>query len=284
MAGCKPKIRLYKERFYGLRRNLPVRVAIVGGSGVYDPGILNDVYEEKIDTPYGIAAVKIGTYQGKKICFMPRHGEKHSVPPHKVNYRANIWALKALKVERVLATAAVGSLNPEFKPGDFVIVNDFLDFTKTRIYTFFEGGDTGVVHTDFTEPYCPELRQVLLNMASSCGIKAHDGGVYACTEGPRFETPAEIRMIRQLGGDLVGMTNVPEVVLAHEAGLCYSLIAMVTNMAAGISATPLSHSEVLEVMSRNSNNLRELIMNTVSQIPQERNCRCNLNEGKIEVK
>lgn len=260
-----------------------MRIAIIGGSGVYNPDILKEIREEKVTTPYGTAVIKSGTYQGEEIVFMPRHGEKHTVPPHKVNYRANIWALKKLGVERVLATAAVGSTNPEFKAGEFVIVDDFLDFTKTRVYTFFEGGDMGVVHTDFTTPYCPELRQVLLATATGLGIKAHDGGVYACTEGPRFETPAEIRMIRQLGGDLVGMTNVPEVILAHEAGLCYSLIAMVTNMAAGISTTPLSHEEVLDIMDQNGKNLRDLIMQAIPRIPLERNCRCSLVAGKIEV-
>ncbi|GEA14869.1 MAG: 5-methylthioadenosine phosphorylase [Moorella sp. (in: firmicutes)] len=260
-----------------------MRIAIIGGSGVYDPGILSNIREERVETPYGTAVLKVGTYQGEEIGFMPRHGEKHTVPPHRVNYRANIWALKMLQVERVLATAAVGSTNPDYRPGDFVIVNDFLDFTKTRTYTFFEGGETGVVHTDFTTPYCPELRRLLVETAAALGIKAHDGGVYACTEGPRFETPAEIRMIRQLGGDLVGMTNVPEVILAHEVGLCYGLIAMVTNMAAGISATPLSHAEVLEIMDQNGKNLRELIMQTIPRIPRERNCRCSLTGGKIEV-
>lgn len=260
-----------------------MRIAIIGGSGVYDPGILINIREEKIETPFGTAVLKVGTYQGEEIGFMNRHGEKHSLPPHKVNYRANIWALKKMGVERVIATAAVGSTNPDFKPGEFVIVNDFLDFTKTRTYTFFEGGEMGVVHTDFTEPYCPELRRLLLQTAAMIGVKAHDGGVYACTEGPRFETPAEIRMIRQLGGDLVGMTNVPEVILAHEVGLCYSLVAMVTNMAAGISSTPLSHEEVLEVMSLNGKNLRNLIMRAIPQIPRARNCRCAHTAGKLDI-
>ncbi|GFN22375.1 S-methyl-5'-thioadenosine phosphorylase [Thermanaeromonas sp. C210] len=260
-----------------------VRIAIIGGSGVYDPGILTNLQEESVETPYGKVTVKVGTYRGEEICFMNRHGQKHSLPPHKVNYRANVWALKMLGVERVIATAAVGSTNPEFKPGEFVLVDDFLDFTKTRVYTFFEGGEMGVVHTDFTEPYCPELRRILAETAAEEGIKAHSGGVYACTEGPRFETPAEIRMIRQLGGDLVGMTNVPEVVLAHELGLCYSLIAMVTNMAAGIAETTLTHEEVLEVMAQNGKKLRSLIMEAIPRIPQERNCRCWQTPGKLNI-
>lgn len=259
-----------------------MRLAIIGGSGVYDPG-MERIRVEKVDTPYGEVEVTVGVYGDEEVAFLNRHGARHSVPPHRVNYRANIWALKVLGVERLLATAAVGSLNPDFRPGEFVIVHDFLDFTKTRVYTFYEGGETGVVHTDFTRPYCQELRQVILKTAEELGIRAHDGGVYACTEGPRFETPAEIRMIRTLGGDVVGMTGVPEVVLAREAGLCYCSIAMVTNMAAGISATPLSHEEVLEVMAKNSRNLRELIFRALPRIPRERGCGCARTAGKMEV-
>ncbi|MCG0278293.1 MAG: S-methyl-5'-thioadenosine phosphorylase [Thermanaeromonas sp.] len=259
-----------------------MRIAIIGGTGVYDPGML-EMREQRVETPYGEITVKVGLYKGEEVVFMNRHGEGHSLPPHRVNYRANIWALKVLGVERVIATAAVGSTNPDYKPGEFVIVHDFLDFTKTRVYTFFEGGETGVVHTDFTQPYCPELRGILLKTAKDLGIKAHDGGVYACTEGPRFETPAEIRMIRQLGGDVVGMTAVPEVILAHEAGLCYSTIAMVTNMAAGISDAPLTHEEVLEVMDRNGRNLRELIFQAIPRIPLERGCRCSHTPGRLDI-
>jgi len=261
-----------------------MRIAIIGGSGIYEPGILSQVREERVATPYGIAVLKVGTYQGEEIGFMPRHGEQHTLPPHRVNYQANIWALKTLKVERVIATGAVGALNPRFEPGHLVIVDDFLDFTKRRTYTFFEGGETGVAHTDFSIPYCPELRRLLLESARELGMVAHDGGVYACTEGPRFETPAEIRMIRQLGGDLVGMTNVPEVVLARELGLCYSLVAMVTNMAAGIAKHTLSHEEVLQVMAANREKLRRLIMHTLPRIPKERNCPCSHTPARVEVR
>ena len=251
-----------------------MKIAIIGGSGVYDPRILENTREERIETPYGVAALKVGTYQGEEVGFMPRHGEKHSVPPHKVNYRANIWALKELGVERVMATAAVGSVNPAMKPGDFVIVDDFLDFTKTRVYTFFDGDEMGVVHTDFTEPYCQEVREVLLRAARELRIPVHDGGVYVCMEGPRYETPAEIRMVQRLGGDLVGMTNAPEVVLAKELGLCYGLVAMVTNLAAGISPVPLAHQEVLAVMDANAEKIKSLAMRTIEVMPRERRCCC----------
>lgn len=249
-------------------------IAIIGGTGVYDPKILSDLREERVQTAYGETLVKIGILRGREVAFLARHGSGHSVPPHRINYRANIAALRRLGVKRVLSTAAVGSCNPEMIPGHFVIVNDFIDFTKARNHTFFEGGPEGVVHTDFSDPYCPELRVLLAQAALGLGITAHPGGVYVCTEGPRFETPAEVRMFARLGGDLLGMTNVPEVVLAREAGLCYGLIAMVTNAAAGLTGQPLSHQEVLEIMSKNNENLKRLVMETIERIPEERGCGC----------
>lgn len=241
--------------------------AIIGGTGVYDPDMLENLREQTVDTPYGQTAVRIGSYKGREVVFMNRHGAGHKLPPHKVNYRANIWALRKLGVRRVLGTAAVGSLNASMQPGDLVLASDFLDFTKSRVYTFFEGGDDGVVHVDVTEPYCPDLRQQLADIAAAEGLRCHDGGVYVCCEGPRFETPAEIRMFQRLGGDLVGMTNVPEVVLAREIGLCYSLVCMVTNLAAGISETPLTHEEVLEVMAENGQRLRRLALGLLERLP-----------------
>jgi 5'-methylthioadenosine phosphorylase len=234
-------------------------------------------------TPYGDALVRIGTYNGESVAFQARHGTKHSVPPHLINYRANIYALKLLGVERIIATTAVGSLNQEMKPGDFVLVDQFLDFTKGRMGTFFDGGELGVVHTDVTEPYCPECRAVLATAAKESGITAHVGGCYVCTEGPRFETPAEIRMFAMLGGDLVGMTNVPEVVLAREAGICYATVSMVTNFGAGISPTALTHEEVLQVMADNAEKLKNLVMGTLGGLPHTRNCTCGHSGGALKV-
>ncbi|BDG60081.1 S-methyl-5'-thioadenosine phosphorylase [Caldinitratiruptor microaerophilus] len=251
-----------------------VRYALIGGTGVYDPAILTGLREEQVSTPYGDVRVKVGTYRGKEVAFLARHGEKHSVPPHRINYRANIWALKRLGVERIIATTAVGSLNLDMRPGDFVFCDQFLDFTKGRPSTFFEGGPEGVVHVDFTEPYCPELRGVLAEAAKTLGLGFHREGTYVCTEGPRFETPAEIKAYQRLGGDVVGMTGVPEVVLAHEAGICYSTVSMVTNFAAGISPQPLTHEEVLEVMAQNAERLRRLAMLALDNLPEERGCRC----------
>jgi 5'-methylthioadenosine phosphorylase len=256
-----------------------VRIAVIAGTRVYDPDIMTNVRDETVNTPYGDVQLSVGNYRGKPLAFMNRHREDHSVPPHLVNYRANIAALKKLGVKSVIATAAVGSLNPSMQPGHFIFVDQFLDFTKARQQTFFEGGASGVVHLDMTEPYCPELREILLQASKSLGFSAHPAGTYVCTEGPRFETPAEIKMYRLLGGDLVGMTSVPEATLAREAGMCYATIAMVTNYAAGISPTRLTHQEVVDMMLQNGENIRKLIMQAVTWIDVDRACRCQRAPG-----
>ncbi|NPV92145.1 MAG: S-methyl-5'-thioadenosine phosphorylase [Firmicutes bacterium] len=251
-----------------------VNLAIIGGTGVYDPAILEDPREQSVRTPYGEVTVKIGGYQGREVAFVPRHGSQHQVPPHKINYRANLWSLRELGVERAIATAAVGSLNTDMQAGDLVMVDQFLDFTRGRVQTFYEGGPGGVFHVDVTFPYCRELRQTMFDCGKREGLRMHYRGTYVCTEGPRYETAAEIRMFRMLGGDVIGMTNVPEVVLARELGICYATVAMVTNYAAGISPTPLSHEEVLEVMDKNASSLRLLITATMKSLPPERGCEC----------
>lgn len=253
---------------------MSVKLAIIGGTGVYDPNMLENIREEEVISRYGDVKVVIGSYCGREVAFMPRHGSNHSVPPHKINYRANIWGLKKLGVEKIIATAAVGSLNHDMKPGEFVLVDQFLDFTKGREQTFYEGGAEGFVHIDMTYPYCPDLREVLRQAGGGLGVQVHPSGTYVCTEGPRFETAAEIKMYARLGGDLVGMTSVPEVVLAREAGICYATIAMVTNFAAGISPNLLTHDEVVEMMKQNAENIRRYIMKTIEIMPGARNCPC----------
>lgn len=248
--------------------------AIIGGTGVYDPGILDNISEHIQATPYGSVKVLMGYYQGHQVAFIPRHGMDHKVPPHLVNYRANIKALQELGVKNIIATAAVGSLNFEFKPGSFVLADQFLDFTRTRKTTFYEGGDAGVIHCDMTVPYCPDLRQALVAGGQELGIPVFNGGTYVCTEGPRFETAAEIAMFKQLGGHLIGMTSVPEVCLARELGICYANISIVTNFAAGISTGILTHSEVLEMMSSRIQQLRELIMTSIKHISDSPQCDC----------
>ncbi|MGI6142363.1 MAG: S-methyl-5'-thioadenosine phosphorylase [bacterium] len=252
---------------------MDIKVAIIGGTGVYDLDFLSEKKTTTVSTPFGAVSLQTGLYQGIGTAFLARHGHDHSVAPHRINYQANLWALKTLGIQRVLATAAVGSLRRELPPGHLVLVDQFIDFTKQRPLTFFEGQDSPVVHTDFTEPYCPELRRYLLESAPA-GCWLHNRGVYVCTEGPRFETPAEIRLFAQLGGDVVGMTGIPEVVLARELGLCYATIALVTNYGAGLSSQPLTHQEVLECQQANANNLRSLLQNTLPRLKGNPGCQC----------
>ncbi len=254
------------------------RVAIIGGTGVYEPAFSSEPRREKVITPYGDTVVWAGRGPGKiPVFFLPRHGPEHRLPPHRINYRANIWALKWLQVKRVIATGAVGSLQPHLPPGSFVVVDQFIDFTRNRPSTFYDRPGDPVVHTDFTEPYCPDIRKALLRAAADRGVAAHDGATYLCTEGPRYETPAEIRIFQGWGADLVGMTGIPEVVLAREAGICFGLVAVVTNFAAGLGCEPLSHAEVSALMAEKTPALRELILLAVSylgEMGERRSCRC----------
>jgi len=265
---------------------VPVKIAIIGGSGVYDPQILTGVREEKINTPYGSVKAVIGSYNNREVAFMSRHGEDHSAPPHRVNYRGIIAGLKQLGVKSIFATTAVGSINPAMKPGQVVFADQFLDFTKGRASTFFDGVGQGVIHIDMTEPYCPRLRDILIRAAQILGLPYYRSGTYVCSEGPRFETAAEVQMFRQLGGDLAGMTSVPEVVLAREAEICYANISMVTNFGAGISPGRLTHQEGLEAMQENSENLKKLLMQVITGMNLEENCFCHsaLGEGPVAVK
>ncbi|HBT20021.1 MAG TPA: S-methyl-5'-thioadenosine phosphorylase [Peptococcaceae bacterium] len=260
-------------------------IGIIGGTGLYNADMLENIKEYTINTVYGDAVVLVGCFAGKSIAFLPRHGKKHTVPPHLINYRANITALQEIGVKHIIATASVGSLNMNMKPGDFVIIDQFIDFTKFRPLTFYDGGENGVVHTDMTEPYCPRLRKILIDLSADIDTDVHPKGVYVCTEGPRFETPAEIKMFQKLGGDVVGMTNVPEVVLAREKGICYAAVAVVTNYAAGISSAPLTHEEVVQAMNRNLNIVRDLIFKAAEKIfnshYNDNSCGCRSIPGPV---
>ncbi|NPV71387.1 MAG: S-methyl-5'-thioadenosine phosphorylase [Firmicutes bacterium] len=262
-----------------------MKVGVIGGTGVYGCLALSSLRDLSVRTPYGDAFMKQGLIGKTEVTLLYRHGEGHTVPPHKVNYRANIWALWWLGVQRVIGTAASGSLNPSMAPGDLVAVDQFIDFTRSRAATFFEGGEMGVVHTDVTDPYCAEVREALNGAARERDVRLHDSGCYVCTEGPRFETRAEIKAYRKLGGDLVGMTNVPEVVLAKEAGMCYGLVAIVTNFAAGISSQPLTHEEVLEAMKEAAGRVAPVIEGAVARLaaraPEKRECGCARNWGLL---
>lgn len=250
------------------------KLAFIGGTGVYDPVLLDHVTEHVIDTPYGQAKYESGFFEGKEIIHLARHGLHHTIPPHKINYRANIFALKMLGVGAVITTTAVGSLNPEYKPGELVLIDQFIDMTKSRIGTFFDGERYGVAHIDMTHPYCESLRQAVLAAGKKEGITVHPHGTYICTEGPRFETPAEIKAYRMWGADVVGMTNAPECQLAREAEICYATISMVTNFAAGITDQELTHQEVLDCMHDNSKNMMRIVTDLFTSYDVDKDCHC----------
>lgn len=252
-----------------------MRIGLIAGSGI------EDLYDGEcprtltVQTPYGAVEVFSFEMDGREVILLPRHGKEHSVPPHRINYRANLRALAELDCTCVIATNAVGSLNLDMAPGDFVIVDQFLDFTKARPLTFFEGEDGVVRHVDMTEPYCPRLREELRRAGEEeLGRSLHRSGVYLCAEGPRFETPAEIRMFAQFGADVVGMTGVPEVVLAREAGLCYATVCVVSNWAAGISDAPITHEEVVAIMDERKPTLLALLRRAITALTDEPECAC----------
>jgi 5'-methylthioadenosine phosphorylase len=250
-------------------------IAVIGGTGVYSLDSDQPVHRETVETPYGEARALLTRLGDRDVVFLPRHGEEHSIAPHRINYRANISALRQLGVSSILSTNAVGSLHPDMVPGDLVAIDQFIDLTKRRDATFFDSEDCEVRHVDMTEPYCPRLRRTLLQAAQAAAVPLRDGGTYLCAEGPRFETPAEIRTYRQWGADLVGMTNYPEVALAREAQMCYATICIVTNFAAGISPTPLSHQEVLDCMDASSAAVQRLILAAVAAEHDDGSCRCH---------
>lgn len=243
-------------------------IGIIGGSGVYEITQKADKVEKKlVKTDYGEVEVSILDIFSKEVAFIPRHASGHSIPPHKINFRANIDALKSVGVTQIIATNSVGSMNLEMPPGSFVIPDDFLDFSQDRKKTFYEDK---VVHIDVTEAYCPTLRDIL---AKSGDVIL--GGTYVCTEGPRFETPAEIKMFKMLGGDLVGMTGLPEVTLAREREICYNSICIVSNYASGISEQELTIDEVFEMVKEKEGELMDLIYNFIKNSDDSSDCACH---------
>ncbi len=238
-------------------------IALMAGSGLEKSfKISRDI---KIKTPYGVVAASELEIFDIPIIFMPRHGREHSVPPHMINYRANIYALKEAGVKKVVSTNAVGSLRPSIRPGEYIVPDQLLEFTKARPSTFFDGSDGHVVHTDVTETYSPEVRKALIRSFSGREMPLHRKGVYVCTEGPRYETPAEIAMFRRLGGDVVGMTGYPEAVLAKELGLKYATICVVTNYGAGMQQR-VDHSEVVRLMDKAMEDVRHYLKDTVRRL------------------
>lgn len=249
-------------------------VAIIGGTGVYQAERLENAATEQVRTKYGIVELTVGQWKGRTVYFLPRHGRGHSIPPHRINYRANLAALAEQGVTQILATSAVGSLRSDWPAGRLVVLDQFIDFTSRREATFYDGEDDRVVHTDMTNPYCSRLREIILKTAVDLGLDIAGSGCYVCTDGPRFETAAEVRAFGRLGGDVVGMTGVPEVTLARELGLCYAAVALVTNLGAGLSTTPLAHDEVIRQMQENADRLQSLLWESVARLPLVRPSTC----------
>lgn len=249
-------------------------IAIIGGSGVNGFPLEGEPQEITVRTPWGNAELRVGRLRGKAVVFLARHGAGHKVPPHRINYRANIAALKKVGVAAIFATTAVGSLREDLIPGELALLDDQIDFTRDRTgKTFFDGeGGTPVVHTDFTHPYSDELRITVLEAAAERGIPIRPNATYLCNDGPRYESAAEVRLFAQWGADVIGMTGVPEVQLAREAGIHYCGISLVTNLGAGIARHPLTHTEVEEAMAAAKPQLITLLVASIdgmeiSQLP-----------------
>jgi 5'-deoxy-5'-methylthioadenosine phosphorylase len=243
-------------------------LAIIGGSGLTRLSSLAIAHREVVRTPYGepSSALNFGQIAGRDVVFLARHGHGHTIPPHRVNYRANVWALKERGVDAILAVASVGAIDSVHAPGDLVLPIQLVDYSGGREATFFDGGDRKVVHVDFTHPYTPALRKRCLVAARDVGIALHDGGVYAAVSGPRLETAAEIDRLERDGATLVGMTGMPEAVLARELGIAYVAIAVVVNHAAGRgdSAETVSLDRIVAVLETSMDKVRALIDRVVA--------------------
>jgi 5'-methylthioadenosine phosphorylase len=248
-------------------------IGVIGGSGFYD--FLGNTEQVEVGTPFGApsAPITIGTVGERRVAFVPRHGVDHRFPPHKVPYRANLWALKEIGVTRVFGPCAAGSLRKQVPPRTLVVCDQAIDFTKSRANTFYDGPKT--THVSFADPYCPTLRETLVKTAASQGIEYRDGGTMVVIEGPRFSTRAESKMYASLGADVIGMTQFPEVTLARELELCFGTVALVTDYDVGVEDIPaVTHEEVLKVFAENLDTLRELLFATIPAVPAERTCPC----------
>ena len=253
--------------------NENVEIGIFGGTGIYDSGILKNSKEITVDTPYGKTSdsITVGEFNGRNVAFMPRHGKKHTIPPHLINFRANIWAFKELGVKRIIAPSAVGSLKEEFEPGHFALPSQFIDFTKSRKGTFSEDGK--VIHISVADPFCPELQNVILNITKKEKIQMHENCTYVCIEGPRFSTKSESKFFRTTGADIIGMTLVPECQLAREAQICYVSISTVTDYDVW-AEKPVTAKEVMETLAKNTEMTKKILTLVIDQIPEIKSCSC----------
>lgn len=267
---------------------MKVKIAIIGGSGVYDPKIFKEAKEIKIKTPFGFPSspIEIGKFFGKRVAFLARHGKKHQFPPHKVPQKANIWALKKIGIERIIGLCAAGSLKKNFKPGEIVICDQFVDFTKKREYTFYDGSgnspQAGGVHVSLAEPFCPELRNLFYQETKKLKIPVRQKGIYWCIEGPRFSTRAESKFFRNFA-DIIGMTLIPEVILARELEICYLSLATITDWDVWKIGREVSAEEVVKTMKSNLIKTQKILKAAIPNIKEKRNCFCKeaLKNAKI---
>jgi 5'-methylthioadenosine phosphorylase len=242
-------------------------IGVFGGSGFYE--FLDDVEELRVDTPFGApsAAIRVGEIDGTKVAFMPRHGDKHQFPPHRVNFRANVWAMREAGVRRIVGPCACGSLQPDLHPGTFVVADQFVDRTSARADTFY---DDRTVHVSAADPYCPDLRRVLIEEAEALGIEVRPGGTVVVIQGPRFSTRAESRWFSSMGWTVVNMTQYPEAWLARELELCYATVALVTDYDVGLEGMPdvepVSADVAFRVFAENLDRLRDLLFRAIPLI------------------
>ena len=259
-------------------------IGVFGGSGFYH---LDGAEEIKVDTPYGAPSDKITltTIGGKRVAFIPRHGRKHQIPPHMINYRANLWAMKELGVNRVIGPCAAGSLQPHVRPGDFVICDQFVDRTSGRKDTFYDGPVT--THISTADPYCPEMSKLAALKAKALGITVHETGTVVVIQGPRFSTRSESKWYGSQGWEVINMTQYPECVLARELGMCFVNISLITDYDVGLEGNPditaVTQEAVIEVFNKNNDKLRALLHELIAALPETPGCGCykHLLDGRV---
>ena len=256
-----------------------MRLAVIGGTGIDEMDCFTAGATSSVCTRFGCAEIVEAKMGKQDIVFVPRHGLSHSIPPSRINYRAQIAALRKLEVDAVIGVCAVGSLSTDLPQGSFAVLSDFIDLTKRRVDTFFDSEDAPVVHTDLTQPYCPVISEALRQSCADAGAVLEANAIYVGVEGPRYETPVEIRLYASWGGHVIGMTNLPEAILAREAGLCYGALAVVTNLASGLSPTRLNHEEVISAMAMSSERLKTILTRALGAVPETRGCYCRCNDS-----
>jgi 5'-methylthioadenosine phosphorylase len=262
----------------------PAELGVFGGSGLY--ALLDDAHTVAVETPYGPPSgdVHLGTLAGRSVAFLPRHGPAHELPPHRINYRANLWAMRELGVTRLFGPCASGSLQPGIHPGEFVVGDQLVDRTWGRPDTYYDGPDAN--HVGFADPYCPELRAVAVRAGRAEGITVHDGGTVVVVQGPRFSTRAESRWYRSAGWEVINMTQYPEAVLARELGICYASIALITDYDTGVEGVDVeavSQAEVFAFFEANVDRVRALLHRALVEVPAERGCDCAAGDNGVAI-